>query len=299
MQDFILNTWYMVAWVEELTSELLARRFLGRPVLLTRSADGTPRALLDRCPHRFAPLSMGRSEGDTVVCGYHGLAFNHDGQCVRNPYSDRIPGGATVTTFPLVERDGIVWCWFGDADRADPDLIPDYAATSAGEHGTLINGHTILRANYEYGTDNLLDLSHIEFLHSGTFGGNGAIFTGTHSLEVTGDQIQSNWWMPNVACPKGMEAILKADVVDRWLDMRWDAPGNMYLQVGATPLGQPREAGSKFDQVHILTPSDVGETHYFWSSNSRYAQPPEQAAHFRAMLKEAFDVEDKPMIEAA
>lgn len=299
MQDFILNAWYMVAWAEELTEALDTRKILGQQILLTRSRTGQPLVMRDRCPHRFAPLSRGRRDGDRIICGYHGLGFNEDGACVSNPYSDRIPGGALVRRFPAHERDGIVWAWFGDPECADAGQIPDFSPTAAGEHGTVINGHTLMQANYEYGTDNLLDLSHIEFVHTGTFAGNGVIFQGEHKIEVIDDQIHSNWWMPGVACPDGFRAMLQSEMADHWLDMRWDAPSAMYLQVGATPPGEPREAGTQLHQAHILTPADVGETHYFWSSNAKYPMPAEQAEGLRFMLSEAFDIEDKPMIEAA
>src|SRR5207253_1262390 len=119
---------------------------------------------------------------------------------------------------------------------------------------------------YEYATDNLLDLSHIEFLHVGTFAGRGVIFKGKHSVEQVGNQLQSNWWMPDVPAPAGFDRVLNSKIADHWLDMRWDAPASHYLQVGATLPGRPREEGAVMHQAHILTPSDVGEAHYFWSS---------------------------------
>lgn len=299
MKDFILNAWYMAAWSEEITSSLFSRKLLGQAVLLTRGENGDPVALRDRCPHRFAPLSLGRREGGLVSCGYHGLTFDLDGQCVHNPYSANIPGSAVVQRYRAVEKDDIFWVWFGDAERADPALIPDFSATAPRAGATRVNGHTLMNANYEFGTDNLLDLSHIEYLHSGTFGGDGAIFKGKHSVEQNGNRLQSNWWMPGVPCPAGLDYVLQSDVADRWLDMRWDPPASMYLEVGATLPGRPREEGSRFDQTHILTPADIGESYYFWSSSAPFEQPPEQASMFREMLRMAFDVEDKPMIEAA
>lgn len=299
MQDFLLNTWYMVAWPHEISTDLLSRKLLGKAVLLTRDGDGNPVALRDRCPHRFAQLSMGERKGDNIVCKYHGLEFNTLGKCVRNPYSDRIPAGATVDCYPAVEKYGIVWAWFGDPGKADEDLIPDFSAAAAPVDGSYITGYTPLKANYEYGTDNLLDLSHIEFLHTGTFAGNGVIFGGEHSVKQDGDQLMSNWWMPGVKCPAGLDQILQLETVDHWLDMRWDAPANMHLQIGATPPGLSREKGATFEQVHCLTPADVDETHYFWSTNSQYPQPEEYAETFRELVRAAFEVEDKPMIEAA
>jgi phenylpropionate dioxygenase-like ring-hydroxylating dioxygenase large terminal subunit len=299
MQNYILNIWYMIAWSEEVTEALMSRKVLGKAVLITRDENGDAVALRDFCPHRFAPLSKGRREGNRIVCGYHGLNFNTQGICVHNPYSDRIPATANVDCYPVCERDGIVWVWFGDPAYADPASVPDFSPTLPGPNGSRVAGYTFMQANYEYGTDNLLDLSHIEFLHTGTFAGRGVIFKGTHSVKQDGDRLHSNWWIPGVDRPHGFEFAVQEKIVDHWLDMRWDSPASMYLQIGATGQGQSREAGGKFDQAHILTPADVGETHYFWSNAVPFQLPREAAEGFREMLRVAFDVEDKPMIEAA
>lgn len=299
MKDFVMGAWYMAAWSDEITEQLLSRKLLGRAILLTRDENGAAVAMRDRCPHRFAQLSMGKREGNNVRCGYHGLCFNLKGECVDNPYSDRIPKGASVRTFPVTERDDIIWVWFGDPQQADPSLIPDFSATVASPQGTRVAGCTPIRTNYEYVTDNLLDLSHIEFLHTGTFAGNGVIFAGTHSLEQKGEQLHSNWWMPGVKCPTMLDQLLQRDIVDHWLDMRWDAPGNMYLQVGATPPGEPREAGAFIHTAHILTPVNKDETLYFWSTNLNYPMPEEHVAGFRELVRAAFEIEDKPMIESS
>ena len=101
-----------------------------------------------------------------------------------------------------------------------------------------------MRANYEYGTDNLMDLSHIEFVHRGTFAGNGVIFAGKHTVHQEGDTLHSNWWMPNVAAPSHTAGIYAPDLrTDHWLNMRWNAPASMLLEVGATPTGTPPAQG--------------------------------------------------------
>jgi vanillate O-demethylase monooxygenase subunit len=93
---FPKNVWYMAGWSEELGDRLLARRLFDRPIVMFRQSDGGIAALADRCPHRFAPLSLGKQESDTLVCGYHGLTFDGTGSCVRNPFSDKIPAAAKV-----------------------------------------------------------------------------------------------------------------------------------------------------------------------------------------------------------
>src|SRR5262245_49043864 len=110
MAGYVRNVWYMAAWESEIEdSELLTRTLLDEPRLVLRKSDRSGYALLDdRCPHRFAPLSMGKRNGDLISCGYHGLTFDTSGRCVRNPFSPTIPPRAAVCTFPVIARHSIV-----------------------------------------------------------------------------------------------------------------------------------------------------------------------------------------------
>ena len=301
MDGFLSDCWYMAAWKEEVGEALLSRRIAGRRLVLFRAEDGSPVALDDRCPHRFAPLSIGRREGDSIACAYHGLVFDKAGACIRNPYSDRIPARAEVRTWRLEERDGVVWLWRGDAAAADPSTIPDFSMLAESPFSRTLHGYMLMRANYEFGTDNLMDLSHIEFVHTGSFAGAGVIFAGTHSVTGEGDTLRSNWWMPGVKAPGHTAGIYPRDMItDHWLDMRWNAPASMHLEIGATPAGQPRDAGVITQQAHILSPETEGTTHYFWASTMPTPPgAPDMEPMLRQLFGQAFDEEDKPIIEAA
>ena len=111
---FLENCWYAAAWDDEIGEAPLARRILDRPVVLFRGEDGKAAALADRCVHRHAPLSHGRVEGGGIRCGYHGLLFANDGTCIQVPGQTKVPPGARVASFPVVERDRFVWIWMGD-----------------------------------------------------------------------------------------------------------------------------------------------------------------------------------------
>ncbi len=297
---YLRNAWYMAAWADEIGRHLLRRRILGQPILLYRGEDGEVAALTDRCPHRFAPLSAGTLEGDTVRCTYHGLAFNRAGECVHNPFSDRIPKGAAVRTWPVRERNGILWMWAGDPASADEARIPDFAILSASGHPP-ITGLMPLQAPYEFATDNLMDLSHIEFVHRGSFAGSGVIFAGEHKVVQDGDTLHSNWWMPNVPAPGHTYGVYERGMpTDHWLDMRWNAPASMLLEIGAAPLGHPRESGVILHQAHIITPETDSTAHYFWATTRGGGAPDAQRdAGTRALMEQAFGVEDKPIIEAS
>lgn len=297
---FLMNAWYMAAWSDELGEGLLHRRLLDLPVLLYRTGAGDPVAMIDRCPHRFAPLSRGERDGDAVVCPYHGLTFGADGACIRNPFSADLPKGAHVRTFPLQERDGIVWLWPGDPEKADAASIPDFSSLFVDGHGAPLKGLVPMAAGYEFGTDNLMDLSHIEFVHKGSFAGRGVIFAGTHSLRAEGNQLHSDWWMPNVPAPGHTYGIYDpAMQCDHWLEMRWNPPASMLLEIGACPAGAPREGGVIVHQAHILTPETAGTTHYFWATTRSIPPSPQGDAMLAALMGKAFSEEDKPLIEAA
>jgi vanillate O-demethylase monooxygenase subunit len=166
----------------------------------------------------------------------------------------------------------------------------------------VLRGYTLLQAPYEFCTDNLMDLSHIEFVHKGTFAGDGVIFAGQHSVKQEGDTLHSNWWMPNVPAPlPTWPPYAEGQIVDHWLDMRWNAPASMQLGIGATLPGQPREAGFAVGgQAHIVTPQTATTSHYF-TANARHEEidNPHVDAFLTELFAQAFDEEDKPIIEAA
>lgn len=303
MQKFPKNCWYMAGWAEELgEGAMLSRRIMDRPTVFYRKQDGEVAALYDRCPHRFAPLSKGEREGDRLVCPYHGLTFDQSGQCVRNPFSDKIPAAAQIDSWACEERDGIIWMWGGDAAEADPAKIADFEAVRDAPERKVLRGYTHVAAPYEFCTDNLMDLSHIEFVHRGTFAGDGVIFAGQHSVIDEGETLHSNWWMPNVPAPSACRPPYEeGQLTDHWLDMRWNAPASMKLELGATLPGEPREAGYEVGgQAHIVTPETATTSHYF-TANARHHEVDNAGldAFLTDLFDQAFNVEDKPIIEAA
>jgi phenylpropionate dioxygenase-like ring-hydroxylating dioxygenase large terminal subunit len=294
MAEDIRNLWYMAGWEEEIAGAgFLTRTLLGTPMVFFRKADGAGYvALADRCPHRFAPLSRGKREGDNVVCGYHGLTFDPQGKCVRSPFSDSVPPGCEAKSFPVVAKDSILWFWPGDSALADPTAISDFSCMTGS--APLGRGHLRFEANYELLTDNLMDLSHVEFLHTGSFGGGGVMFSGKHSVKHDQDAIWSNWWMANIP-PPPWATFLPTDMkVDHWMDMRWQAPASMLLEVGicATGAGRSQPLIPPLVGPHIITPETETSSHYF------YGFPKFAGAESTDAVGAAFKEEDQPMIEA-
>ena len=122
---WVANAWYVAAWLHELEpGRPHARTIIDQPIVLYRTTTGGLVALEDRCCHRFAPLSMGRLEGDDLRCMYHGLKFAPDGRCIEIPGQKQIPQSACVRRYPVELRGSWVWVWMGDPAQADPATIP-------------------------------------------------------------------------------------------------------------------------------------------------------------------------------
>jgi vanillate O-demethylase monooxygenase subunit len=166
---FIKNCWYAAGFPEELGRSLLARTYLGEPVVLYRKRDGKPVALEDRCAHRRLPLSMGRLIDDTLQCGYHGLIYDCAGACVAIPGQPRISPGTGVRAYPVVDRHAFTRIWMGDPAFADESLIPDYGGLDRPDWASSRIQFQV-RAHYQLIIDNLLDLSHLAYVHATTTG---------------------------------------------------------------------------------------------------------------------------------
>lgn len=293
MSAYIRNAWYMAAWAEELPEGgMLSRRLLDRQWLLYRCADGSVAMLEDRCPHRFVALSKGRREGDRIVCGYHGLGFDASGQCVHSPFPDVQPQ-AQVATMPAAEKHLGIWFWPGDLDLADPAAIPDFAYLE-GERAAQ-RGHLVIKGNYELMNDNLMDLSHAEFIHVESFGTNGSLFGGKQTVVQDEDgAIWNKWDMPHAEPPGWAAPMLEPGArVDQWLHMRWHAPACMDLSIGMARQGTDRKelVVPPLRNPHIVTPETPDSCHYF------YDHAPGEAEAEQA--RQVFQEEDEPMIESA
>lgn len=293
MSDFIRNAWYLAAWSEEVPRDgFLARTLLGEPWVILHTAEAGWTMLADRCPHRFVPLSRGKRRGDAIACGYHGLTFGSDGTCVFNPFGKALPPEARVAARPLVERHGGLWFWPGDAALADPATIPDFAFI---DDATDARDHLVMDVNYELISDNLLDLSHAEFLHTETFGVNGALFAfGVQTVETEPDGAIWNKWDMDGSTPPdwALPLVGEGASVDQWLHIRWHAPASLALFIGMARAGTGRADPviPAMANPHILTPSTATETHYFFTRGHG-----EEAA---AMARKVFLEEDEPMIRA-
>jgi len=266
---FVRNAWYAAAWDHEVRRALLPRTICDEPIVLYRRTDGRAAALADACWHRLVPLSHGRLEGDDLVCGYHGLAYAPDGRCTRMPSQRTINPSACVRAYPVVERHRFVWVWLGNPAAADPALVPDLHWNDdpawAGD-GELIQ----VNCDYRLVIDNLMDLTHETFVHSGSIGDD-AVAEAEFDSENDAQYATVTRWMLDIEPPPFWRAQLgKPGGVDRWQIIRFEPPCTIAIDVGVAPAGTGAPAGDRSQGVNgfvlnTITPETANSCLYFWS----------------------------------
>ncbi|MES2258089.1 MAG: aromatic ring-hydroxylating dioxygenase subunit alpha [Pseudomonadota bacterium] len=298
--DFILNTWYVIAWSDEVTRKLLGRTVAGVPVVLYRRLDGTAAAIHGICPHRFAPLAMGNLIEDNVQCNYHGLEFDCSGKCVKNPQSGgQIVQALHIDSYPLQEKHSLLWVWLGDRDKAKEQDIPDFSHLTDPARRT-VKGVSRVNGGHQLMVDNLMDLGHFNYLHGGLAKLDAGFENVVREVRQEGNTVFNNLLFPGCK-PIGLFAPGLKDkdiIVDQFNDIRWDPVGLMRNQVGITPTGMGREHSVNQYGTHIVIPETADSCHYFFGNSRNFAQDDESVdGLFLQWQQRALNEEDKPMIE--
>ncbi|MDE2562691.1 MAG: aromatic ring-hydroxylating dioxygenase subunit alpha [Sphingomonadales bacterium] len=294
--SYLRNCWYVAAWADALSGEPIQRTFLEEPVALFRDTEGVAHAVEGRCPHRFAPLGHGCVSDGALQCPYHGLRFDGTGACVHNPH----PGGqlpdARLRVYPLVERHALLWIWMGDAAKADASLIPDFGWL-ADPRWEAVKGATRAEGHYELYSDNILDLSHANFVHPALVAG--AFTEGQRRFWQEGETVHSEYVHLDDYLSEGISAMVGKEGVkqDFYGQVDWHAPAVLYFDFRTGDPGTPREECLLLPSLHAFTPETPDTTHYFWATARDFALGnAEFAGVMRGALEYAFEHEDMPII---
>lgn len=305
--NYVRNAWYVAAWSDEME---IARPFaitiMGDPLVLYRTDGNRIVALADRCAHRFAPLSLGRCEGTGIRCMYHGLLFNAEGKVIEIPGQDTIPPRAGVRAYPAVERHSWIWIWMGDPELADEALIPPAIGL---EHPDYVLGHGTLdyEAEARLINDNLLDFSHLAYVHGDSFGATTTWATTRARVTPLDRGVRIEWWLTD---QPGAPARADRDRLrDRWQTYDFLVPGVMLMTGGggfpsgtaealgyATPDLSTSQEGVTFTN-QAVTPMTEATARYFFSWGPHVSQGGERERDLlMGMAHQAF-AEDRVMIE--
>lgn len=272
---FLYNQWYVAAMAPEIADGKLLRRIIMKtPVVLYRTEAGEVAALYDRCPHRGLPLSMGKRIGDELQCGYHGVAFGTDGRCTRIPSQAGTPSAMAVQSFPVVEKWEYIWIWMGDPEKADVSLLPDHEWM-----GIEVEGHTAktfaileLKCNYTFFNDNLLDASHLSYVHHGTLD-NGELAGAKFWTEVNDDCLLVGREEPEVEYSGPIARFFRTQdghKYHRTHKTEWKAPSTHVGWQTLRDLTDPDAPPIKLYAINALTPLDERTTHVFHVMAANY-----------------------------
>ena len=267
---FLRNHWYVAASSDEIVRKPFGRILLGEPVVFYRTEVGEVVAFEDRCAHRHLPLSMGKLIGDTLQCHYHGLRFGPDGRCVRIPGQDQIPQTAKVKTYPVVERHKWLWIWMGDSAAPDPAKITDFHWLDDSNWGAK-GSYLHVKANWQLVVDNLLDLTHLAFVHETTIGNAALAEHATVKVTRSPNNVVVTRWIIDQEPPPTFKKVggFKGNV-DRWQIIDFAPPAFLRLDVGACPVGTGaleghRAGGINMRNLNAITPETEKTSHYFWA----------------------------------
>jgi vanillate O-demethylase monooxygenase subunit len=302
---FVRNAWYIAAWPAELEAGLVARTIINEPLILFRDSAGKAVALEDRCCHRGAPLSHGQIVNGAVQCGYHGMVFNGYGECIAIPGQDRIPDQARVRSYPVVERQQIIWVWMGDPAAKDESKIIDYPFHDQPDKWPHKKAMFSIKANYAMMIDNLMDLGHLAYVHRKTIGGNPKSHAAAEITvsETPAGCLYERWMMDSPAPPTYIKAVGFKGRIDRWHRFEYFAPATVIQNNGAIDVGKNArenrdQPGLHFQLLHHATPESETSFHYFFSVANGYRQSEPEATE--QLFTESYPTfqEDKVIMEA-
>lgn len=302
----IMNAWYVAAWSREISvNGLFARKLFGEGVVLYRTDDGTVVALEDRCSHRAAPLSCGKREGAAIRCMYHGLKFNSNGQCIEVPGQTHISDTLRIRSYPVAEQDGLVWIWPGDSTVADRSSIMRITSHDDPDWKAELGGYIHFAADAKLVADNLLDFSHLAFVHINSIG-NPEFAENRPRTESGEDWLRVSHWNQGIRpAPNQRSGSRLPDIVDRAQIYTWYLKGNIFDQTSAvSPANTGGFESTAPETVRkrtyiMVTPETETTCHYFWSvaHNDYLTDVPSVTIHNAKKLHEAFE-EDRLIIEA-
>ena len=306
MAMWVRNAWYVAAWDREVEpGRIVARTIIDQPLVLYRTGDGTLVALEDRCCHRFAPLSLGRLEGDDLRCMYHGLKFAPDGRCIEIPGQKQIPQSACVRRYAVRQSGSWIWVWMGEAADADPASVPPSLALD--DPGYRLKASQLdYDAHYLLIDDNLLDLSHLSFAHERTLGLDMPQWADMRPrMSPLERGLRFERWHTDHPTRGFMKKL--GDRVDVWTTYDFLFPGVFLQRTAFHAAGTAEKSGRKAPQEtplfhrideQAVTPIGERKSRYFYAAGARTTDiDPDKLDRLFAVTEVAFQ-EDKAIIEA-
>ena len=286
------EAWYVAAFAYEVKRELLSRWILNEPVVLYRTEEGHPVAVGGRCPHRHFPLGKGRLKGDNITCGYHGITFGPDGKCVKIPSQNAVPSSYKIPSYPLVEHGLWLFIWMGDKAKADVGLLPNLAEIGISDDAMVAKPLFVehVAGRYMLLNDNLMDLSHLGFLH-GTSIGNPDYAAAEEVLVEKPGFISSRRNVTDHDPPPFIEHLgYRPGKIDRLSGMDFYLPGFHAgideIRYAASDPVSPGKIVKSSRVYHAVTPATLTTCNYFFGMASDGSYVESMREYLRPVIQE-------------
>jgi phenylpropionate dioxygenase-like ring-hydroxylating dioxygenase large terminal subunit len=188
--------WHPVAYAVDVTAAPRATTLLDEPLALWRDGRGVAHAFRDVCVHRGTALSLGRVEGDELVCAYHGWRYRSDGACTAIPQladPTRVPARARVVAYPALERYGLVWV------ALEPPRwpLPDVPELEAPAWRTVRTGPFAWACDASRQVENFTDFGHFAFVHPGLLGDPDQAVVAPYEVRTDGPVVRYAYGRPD------------------------------------------------------------------------------------------------------
>lgn len=304
---YINNAWYCAGWDYEVSQSkkaIIEKKIAGERIVLYRKQNGNMVAMEDRCPHRQAPLSLGKKEGDSLRCMYHGIKFSPSGDCEEIPGQDEIPARACVRVFPVVEKDSWIWVWMGDPEKADVNLIAHAVGPDHPDYN-IKTSYVRINSDYRLELANLADLTHSSFVHEDTFAMGWAQVHSKPVHQTLDRGIKTDIWVRSAPLPKFASHMFpQGFLCDAHFSVTQTVPCNWILHFRVFQAGRNTDGESDgqllFDSwsCQAVTPRDENTVDYYYSwGASKATDFPGFSDMLLEGINEAFG-EDREMLEA-
>jgi phenylpropionate dioxygenase-like ring-hydroxylating dioxygenase large terminal subunit len=163
------NVWTPILRATRLGATPVTLELAGEQVVLFRDGRGGVCAMIDRCPHRGARLSLGKvtPEGG-IECAFHGWCFDRQGACTHVPLNPTAPKRERLASIalPVTEVGGLVWVFTGTRAEAPP-VVPDALVQPGWSRWFYAQDWS---CHWTRAMENMLDMPHVPFVHRQTIG---------------------------------------------------------------------------------------------------------------------------------
>ncbi len=305
-QPYPFDQWWVAAYAKEIGRRLVQKTILNQTIVMYRTEAGEAVALNGLCPHRLYPLAKGQLVGDSIQCGYHGFTYDRTGRCTHIPSQPQTPARFTTRQYPLIEHGGLIWIWTGNAGPPTSLSKAALEGIGIGAPGWATEQHppVTFKARYQLLIDNLLDLSHISFVHRTSIPGGGSVVHIPYEIIETETSLSVHRIGRGVPSNPHLQFLFPAHSgpVDQCFDTEYFGPhlirtGGAIFTAATDSRETPRKLGTT-NFIHAITPATPTTVHYFVMTARDFRIGEDSIGHANLAMGAVIQPEDIAILES-